>query len=355
MIVGNVTAREMMTLQQRAQDSGRNAETRGGRFRATWRSARVLGLFAILIAAPASASDWPTRTVTVVVPYAPGGFTDTLARLAAKHMADKFHQPFVIENRLGAAGAIAAGYVANAAPDGYTVMFASASQLGVSPLIQKVSYDPDAFAPVSVFGTIPFLMGIKASLPAKTVPEFVAYAKANPGKLNYATAGHGATSHLISAGFAARAGIEMVHVPYKGSAQVTAALVQGTVEMAWSGVSDMAAQMSNENIRVVAISAEQRLASLPEIPSIAEFYPGFALDTWNGFLAPRGTPREIVDKIAEATIEAARSPDIARRLTDLGIAPKATTPDELAAIIKSDRTFYPEILKAAGLLPLPSN
>ncbi len=315
----------------------------------------VLGLSAILAAAPAQTSDWPTRTVTVVVPYAPGGFTDILARLAAKHLSDKFHQPFVIENRLGAAGAIAAGYVANAAPDGYTLFFASASQLGVAPLIQKVPYDPDAFAPISVFGTIPFLMGIKASLPVKTVPEFVAYAKANPGKLNYATAGHGATSHLITAGFAARAGIDMVHVSYKGSAQATAALVQGTVELTWSGVSDMAAQITNENIRVIAISADQRLPSLPEIPSITEFYPGFSLDTWNGFLAPHGTPREIVDQISAATIEAARSPDIAKRLTDLGIAPKATTPDELAAIIKSEKAFYPEILKAAGLLPLPTN
>src|SRR5712671_6836892 len=207
MIAGNFTASGTMTEQRRAQESGRAPgrgsgriiATRGGRFQTARQSACVLGLLAILGAGPARASDWPTRNVTVVVPYAPGGFTDTLARLAAKHLSDKFHQSFVIENRLGAAGAIAAAYVANAAPDGYTIMFGSASQLGVSPLIQKVSYEPDAFAPVAVFGTIPFLMGIKASLPAKTVPEFVAYAKANPGKLNYATAGSGATSHLISA------------------------------------------------------------------------------------------------------------------------------------------------------------
>jgi len=359
MIAGNLTASKTMTEQQRAQksgrDSGRIVTTQGRRFQATRRSACALGLMVMLAAAPARGADWPTRTVTVVVPYAPGGFTDTLARLAAKHLSDKFHQPFVIENRLGAAGAIAAGYVANAAPDGYTIMYGSASQFGVSPLIQKVSYEPDAFAPIAVFGTIPFLMGIKASLPAKTVPEFVAYAKANPGKLNYATAGSGATSHLISAGFAARAGIDMVHVPYKGSAQATAALVQGTVEMSWAGVSDIAAQMTNENIRVLAISGAQRLASLPDIPSISEFYPGFALDTWNGFLAPRGTPREIVDKISQATIEAAHSPEITKLLTDLGIAPKTTTPDEMATIIKNDRSFYPVILKAAGLLPSATN
>src|SRR6185503_2363277 len=133
------------------------------------RSARVLGLLAMLAAAPAQAADWPARMVTIVVPYAPGGFTDTLARLAAKHLSDKFHQPFMIENRLGAGGAIGAAYVANAAPDGYTLMFGSAMQLGVSPLIQKVGYEADAFAPVAVFGTIPFLLGIKASLPARTV------------------------------------------------------------------------------------------------------------------------------------------------------------------------------------------
>jgi tripartite-type tricarboxylate transporter receptor subunit TctC len=348
-----------MTQQHWARYSGRTVATRAGRFQArfqvTRRSACVLGLLAILTAAPAEAADWPARPVTIVVPYAAGGFTDTLARIAAKHLSDKFHQSFVVENRLGAGGAIAAGYVANAAPDGYTVMFGSATQLGVSPLIQKVSYDADSFAPVAVFGTIPFLLGIKASLPVKTVPEFVAYAKANPGKLNYATAGHGASSHLVSAGFTARAGIDVVHVPFKGSAQVTGALVQGTVEMAWGGVSEMAAQMTNENVRVIAISADRRLSTLPEIPSISEFYPGFSLDTWNGFLAPRGTPREIVDKIAQGTIEAARTPEVVKRLSDLGIAPKTTNPDEMAAIIKGDRISYLEILKAAGLLQQASN
>ena len=193
-------------------------------------------------------------------------------------------------------------------------------------------------------------MGIKASLPAKTVPEFVAYAKANAGKLNYGTAGNGATSHLLGAGFTARAGIDLVHVPFKGSAPLTAALVQGTVEMAWSGVPDMAAQIANENIRVLAISSPQRLPSLPDIPSISEFFPGFSLDTWNGFLAPHGTPRPIIDKIAQGTIEAAKSPDIAKRLADVGITPKTTTPDEMAAIIKADKSFYPDLLKAAGLI-----
>src|SRR5262249_43075479 len=151
---------------------------------------------------------------------------------------------------------------------------------------------------------------------------------------NYATAGSGATSHLLGAGFGARAGIDIVPVPFKGSAQATAALVQGTVELAWTGVSDMAAQMSNENIPVLAISSARRLGTLSDIPSISEFYPGFSLETWNGFFAPRGTPREIVDKIAEGTIEAAKSPDIGKRFVDLGIDPKTTTPDELAAIMK---------------------
>ena len=318
--------------------------------RTTRRGACLVALLAMLAAAPANAAEWPTRAVTVVVPFAPGGFTDTLARFASKHLAEKFGQPFVVENRPGAGGAIAAAYVAAAAPDGYTILFGSASQLGISPVIQKVSYNSDSFEPVAVFGTIPFLLGVKASLQAKTVPEFVAYAKANAGKLNYGTAGNGATSHLLAAGFTARAGIDLTHVPFKGSAPLTTALVQGTVEMAWTGVPDMGAQMSNENIRVVAISSAQRLSSLPDIPSISEFYPGFAMDTWNGFLAPRGTPRAVVEKIAAGTIEAAKSPDIAKRLTSIGITPKTTTPDEMAAVIKADKGFYPGLLKAAGLI-----
>jgi tripartite-type tricarboxylate transporter receptor subunit TctC len=337
---------------RRAQDSGSAVPFgRAARWLATRRNVCVLAVLAMFAATPARAAEWPNRAVTVVVPFAAGGFTDTLARLASKHLSEKLGQPFVVENRPGAGGAIAAAYVAAAAPDGYTIMFGSASQLGISPVIQKVAYEPDSFAPVAIFGTIPFLMGIKASLPAKTVPEFVAYAKANAGKLNYGTAGNGATSHLLGAGFTARAGMDLVHVPFKGSAPLTAALVQGTVEMAWSGVPDMAAQIANENIRVVAVSSSQRLPNLPDIPSIMEFYPGFSLDTWNGFLAPRGTPRPVIDKIAEATIDAAKAPDIAKRLVDLNITPKTTTPDEMAVIIKADRAFYPDLLKAAGLMP----
>jgi len=335
----------------RAQDSGNNFSSTAKPFAATRRSACLLALAAVLAATPAPAADWPTRAVTVVVPFAPGGFTDTLARLASKHLSEKLGQPFVVENRPGAGGASAAAYVAAAQPDGYTVMFGTASQLGISPIIQKVAYTPESFVPVAVFGTIPFLLGIKASLQAKSVPEFVAYAKANPGKLNYGTAGSGATSHLLAAGFTARAGIDLIHVPFKGSAPLTTALVQGTVDMAWTGVPDMSAQMTNENIRVVAISGGQRLPSLPDIPSISEFYPGFALDTWNGFLAPRGTPQAIVDLIAQGTIEAAKSPDIAKRLTTLGITPRTTTPDQMAAIVKADKGFYPDLLKAAGMLP----
>ncbi len=319
--------------------------------RATRRGIGLLALAALLAVMPAHAAEWPARAVTVVVPFAAGGFTDTLARVSSKYLSEKFGQPFVVENRPGAGGAIAAAYVAAASPDGYTLFFGSASQLGISPIISKVSYESDSFEPIAVFGTIPFLLGIKASIPAKTVPEFIAYAKANAGKLNYGTAGNGATSHLLAAGFTARAGIDLTHVPFKGSAPLTLALVQGTVDMAWTGVPDMGAQMTNENIRVIAISAGQRLQRLPDVPSISESLPGFALDTWNGYLAPRGTPRAIVDKIAHGVMEAGRSPEISTRLVGVGITPKTTPPDEMAAIVKADKGFYPDLLKAAGMLP----
>ena len=167
-----------MTVYLRAQESGSAALFgRAAQFSATRRNACVLALLAMFAAAPARAAEWPTRPVAVVVPFAAGGFTDTLARFASKHLSEKFGQPFVVENRPGAGGALAAAYVAAAAPDGYTLFFGSASQLGISPIIQKVSYQSESFAPIAVFGTIPFLMGIKASLPAKTVPEFVTYAK----------------------------------------------------------------------------------------------------------------------------------------------------------------------------------
>jgi tripartite-type tricarboxylate transporter receptor subunit TctC len=297
----------------------------------------------------AHSADWPNRTVTVIVPFAAGGFTDMLARLSAQGLSKKFGQPFVIENKTGAGGAIAATAAMNAPPDGYTLFFASVSQTGVAPLFQKIGYDPDKFERISIFGRIPFLLSVKSSLPSVTVPEFVAYAKANPGKLNVATAGVGTTGHLVSVVFAQRVGLETTYVPYKSSGQAVTALLQGEVDMTWGGVSDLTPHLENDKIRVLATSSEARLGPLPNLPTLTETYPGFGFETWNGYLAPPGTPQDIIEKVSKAVIEISEDPANVALLTRLGITPQATTSAEMDRVMKNDKTSYSSAAAAAGV------
>jgi tripartite-type tricarboxylate transporter receptor subunit TctC len=306
---------------------------------------------ALGFAEPARADEWPSRAVSVVVPYAPGGFTDTLARIASKYLAEKLGQSFVVENRAGAGGGIGTSYVTKSPPDGYILMFGSASQPGIAPLTQKITYDPDALAPITIFGKIPFLLAVGPQYPANDLASFVADARLKRGGLTNAISGVGATTHLLSTGFAYRAGFDIVNIPYKGSAPVAAAVMQGDVEMAWAGVSDILAFVSDKKVKVLAISGPKRSPVLPDVPSVTETYPDFQLETWNGFFAPRGTPDEIVDKIARLMREAVASPEIGGRLRDLGIEPVATTPAEMAAVIKTDKDFYARAVKAAGIKP----
>lgn len=311
----------------------------------------VLLLGALAVQASAQTHDWPNRPVTVIVPYAPGGFTDTLARIASKYLGEKLGQSFVVENRPGAGGGIGTTYVTKAPPDGYILMFGSASQPGIAPLTQKISYDPDALAPITIFGKIPFLLAVGPNYAAKDLAGFVANAKTKSGGLTNAITGVGATSHLLSTGFAYRAGFEVVNIPYKGSGPVAAAVMQGDVDMAWAGVSDIISYVSSDKVKVLAISGPKRSPALPDVPSVTETYPDFYLETWNGFFAPRGTPADIIDKVAQAMRDAVVPPEISGRLRDLGIEPTATTPDEMAAVIKTDKTFYAQAVKAAGLKP----
>jgi tripartite-type tricarboxylate transporter receptor subunit TctC len=313
-------------------------------------AARVLlgGLLSFLPAAAAHAS-WPERPVTVIVPFAAGGFTDMLARLTAKHLSEKFGQSFVVENRTGAGGAIAANYVMNARPDGYTLFMASVSQTGVLPHFQNVTFDPDKYERISIFGKIPFLLAVKSELLIKTIPQFVAYAKANPGKMNISTAGVGATSHLVSVMLAQRAGLDLVHVPYKGSAPSVAAVISGEVDGTWGGVSDTTPHMDGGRVNVIASSSEVRIPALPNLPTLTEFYPGAVLESWNGYLAPPGTPKEITQKLTEALIEIGKDKAVVDRLTQAGITPTATTAEEMDRIMQTDKVLYGKVTAAAGV------
>jgi tripartite-type tricarboxylate transporter receptor subunit TctC len=313
----------------------------------------IAGLIAgILSVAPgrADAQDWPTRAVTVVVPFAAGGNTDIMARMASQRLAEELKQPFVVENRVGAAGALAATHVAKAAPDGYTLLFGAAPLIAVVPQIQKVTYDPiKDFAPVSIFGTGPFVLGISSAIPAKTVPEFVAYAKSR--QINYGSAGQGSIGHLSGALFVSRAGLDAVHIPYRGGAPALAALLAGQIEMYFGNASELIPQADSGKIRILGVATERRMTQLPDVPTIGEFYPNFQLSSWNGFLAPARTPKEIVDKLAKHTIAAAKDPKIGEQLVKLGIEPNGTTPAEFTAVISKEQPLFDAAIKAANVKP----
>jgi tripartite-type tricarboxylate transporter receptor subunit TctC len=293
-------------------------------------------------------TEWPTKAVTVVVPFAAGGNTDVMARMASAKISAELKQTFVVENRVGAAGALAAAYVAQAAPDGYTLLFGAAPQIAVVPRIQKVNYDPHKdLVPVSVFGTGPFILAINASTPAKTMQDYVAWAKAR--KTTYGSGGTGSIGHLSGALFVARAGIDSVHVPFKGGAPAVTALVGGQIDMYFGNASELIPQAETGKIRILGVATDKRMAQLPNVPTISELFPNFSLNSWNGFLAPGKTPQAIVDKLAKHVIAAARDPAIVAQLNKLGIEANGTTPQEFVAQIAREQPQFDAAIKAANV------
>jgi tripartite-type tricarboxylate transporter receptor subunit TctC len=298
--------------------------------------------------ADTQAQEWPGKTVTVFVPFAAGGNTDVMARMASNKLAVELKQTFVVENRVGAGGAIAANFVAQAAPDGYTLLFGAAPQIAVVPRIQKVNYDPlKSFAPVSVFGTGPFILAVNATIPVKTLPEFVAYGKGR--KMNYGSGGVGSIGHLSGALLVARAGFDSVHIPFSGGGPATSALVAGQIDMYFGNASELIPQAESGKIKLLGVATDQRMKQIPNVPTISETFPNFALSSWNGFLVPAATPRPIVSKLAGLIAAAAKDAAIVAQLENLGITPNGTTPEEFAAQIAREQPLFDEAIAAAGL------
>ena len=310
----------------------------------------IVAVFAVLLPQLAQAQAWPQRPVTVVVGYSPGGSTDVQARIITERLTSAFGQPFVVANRLGAGGAIGAEVVARAPADGYTLLFGVTPQLLTVPLIQKVSYDPlKDFAPISVLGTNPFVLGINVSVPAKTVKEFVDYVKAQPGQLNYGSGGIGTMAHLSAAMFVSRAGLKMTHIPYKGFSLAVGDLVSGLIQMYFGNVSDMLQLARSGKTTLLAVSSEKRAPQLLDVPAMAEIYPGFRTYLWSGLLAPAGTPRDIIERTAQEVARAVREPAMNERLTKNGIDPLGNTPAEFAELIRSEMPMWRAAVDAAGI------
>jgi len=317
----------------------------------TRRSACVLGLLALLGTAPAQASDWPNRTVTVIVPYAPGGFTDTLARLASKHLSDRFHQPFVIDNRLGAGGAIAAAYVANAAPDGYTVLFGSPAFVINRFLFATLGYDSFTdFAPVTLIAVFPDIMVVPNSSPAKSVAEFIAYAKSNGGKTTFASPGNGSSPHLAGELFKRHAGIEMTHIPYRGAGPALTDVIAGRVDVIFNTIGSTLSLVRAGQLRALAVTSAKRFAAAPDLPTVAEAgLPGFDVTGWYAFCVPAQTPTDIVHKLHADVVAVLAEQDTREKLEQLGLAVIGSTPDELARHLKAETELWGPVIKAANI------
>jgi tripartite-type tricarboxylate transporter receptor subunit TctC len=276
-----------------------------------------------------------------------------MARMAADHLTAKFGKPFVVENRPSAGGAQASGAVASAAPDGYSILFTPISAVLLAPLVQKMTFDPDkSLTPVTNVGTGSQVIAVKRSLPANNLAEFLAYAKANPGKLNFAAAGTNNLSHLAPLLLFKLAGADVVMVPSRGEPQAISDLMSGSVDFYFGNTSVLLAQREHPAIKLLAVGTAERVPAAPDIPTASETMPGFVFASWNGFLVPAGTPEPIIEKLREAVTEMVKKPDVSERLNKLGIIPGGQTKEQVAAVFESDRKNYAEAVRAAGI-PAP--
>ncbi|HWP26085.1 MAG TPA: tripartite tricarboxylate transporter substrate binding protein [Xanthobacteraceae bacterium] len=298
------------------------------------------------------AQSWPQKPVRVMVGFAAGGNIDNLARLTCQRLSDVLGQQFVVENRVGAMGTIAAESVVRAQPDGYTLFWAGTGTVSIFPAIGKPPYDTvKDFTPVSMIGTSPQVLIVNPKLPVKTVQEFVAYVKAQPQKMPYAGGGGpGSVSNLLMALFLKRAGIEMTAVSYRGTAPALADLIGGHIPTMFVPLPEAIHQAEAGKIRILAISDDKRSPQVPNVPTIAESgYPGYRGVSWNGLFAPAGTPWEIVDRLAAEFQRAVKDPQFSQALVKQGVTPTGMTPEQFAAFLKQDMAFWDEAVKVAGV------
>lgn len=306
----------------------------------------------LLLPAPALAQAYPGRPVKVLVPYPAGGSTDGIARTIADSLSRALNQQFVVENRPGAGGAISAESVAKAPADGYTLYVTAQGVMAILPHIQKVNFDTFRdFVPIANLGTNPFVLAVHQSMEVRTLKEFIDLARRQPGKLAYASGGNGSVSHLSAAMLVARAGLSMTHVPYKGGAPAVADLVAGQVQMYVGTPADMVPHAKTGRITLLGITSEKRDSKLPDVPAIAETLPGFNTVTWNGLMAPAGTPQAIIERLSAECQKAMRDPAAIERLAKMGVDAYGSTAAEFANTIRRDFEMYREAVKATGLTP----
>ena len=314
--------------------------------------------FALLAALcnAASAQDaaaWPSRAIRIVVPFPAGGAADAVPRIIGERLAARWGQPVVVENRAGASGSIGAEVVARAEPDGATFLATPPAPLVINPsLYRKLPYDASQFVPVTIVAAIPSVMLVHPKIPAASVPEFIAYARANPGRLNYASQGTTTVSFLTTEMFMAMAGgLKIAHVPYKGTAPGLAALLAGEVELMFDNLGVTVQHVKAGKLKALAVCGEKRVAALPEVPAMSEYFPGFVSVAWFGIVAPPRTPSSIAEKLSAAVVETLRQPEVLSRLAALSAEPMGTTPARMAGYMKEDAERWRRVIAAAGVKP----
>jgi tripartite-type tricarboxylate transporter receptor subunit TctC len=305
----------------------------------------------LLLAFGAMAADYPTRPVTIVVAFTPGGPSDVLARILGKKLEQILGQPFIVENRPGAGGNIAAEQVSRAAPDGYTLLNGNNSILATNAaLYKKINFDPEKdFIPLSLIGTQANILVVNPKVPANSMAELIAFAKANPGKLNFASSGYGAAAHLAGELFKTEAKIDIVHVAYKGAAPALQDLIAGQTQMMFATAASVIGQIKSGLVRPLAVTTLKRTAILPDTPTVDELgLKGFDATTWHGLVAPAGTPKNVIDTLSRAIVTALNDPAVRKSLGDLGVDIVGNSPAEFAAYIKAEIPKWTAVVKASG-------
>jgi len=312
--------------------------------------ARRVAFAALALTAFAVHAAYPDRTITVVVPYAPGGAADAVARVVAARLGTKLGASVIVDNRAGASGTIGAAYVAKAAPDGYTVLY-DATPYSINPhLFPKMPFAADALQPLSLVLLAPNALIVKADSPFKTVNDLVAKAKAQPGKVNFASGGSGTVQRLASELFRQKLSLDMVHVPYKSGGPAITDVMGGQVDFMFATVAASYPLVSSGKLRALAVSSPKRSPRLPDVPTVAEtVIPGYEAFEWNGMLVPAKTPKEITDKLQRAVVEVLKEDEVQKRLSDLGAQAVGSTPDEFAAFLKKEDAKWGEVVRKGDI------
>jgi tripartite-type tricarboxylate transporter receptor subunit TctC len=318
----------------------------------------IASSLAALLGMPAGgalAQQWPSHSIRFVVPLPPGGSPDYLSRLLAEHLQPVLGQPLVVENKPGAAGNIARDFVAKSPADGYTILMSESAHVMSAAVLAKLPYDPiKDFEPISLAATIPFGLTVNSNMPVRSLKEFLEYAKKSPKPLTYGTAGVGSPHHLAVELLRSMTGINVVHVPYKGSAGIIPALLSGEIDFTIAAENSLLPHYRSGKLRPIAIAAPTRTAILPDVPTIAEAgpLPGYAVTVWLGVMAPAGTPRPIIDRLNGEINRIVRDPQLVKeRLTPVGLEPVGSTPERLLEVMKAELAMYTKLARDAGIRP----